>query len=365
MNEPLHPSTLSEILDRTAQLYRARFLLFLGISIIPTGVVLVLTCVVALVVAWWSAAGARSVSSETGFVLVAVFCIAAALVALPILLAAKALATAAMNLAASRVHMGETTTIRNAYKSVWKRGWRYIWLCFLQVLFVWVIPIAAWVALILLYAGMAALGRRAGMGQSSAELSGVFAFLFLAALAGYGIWMLLRLSLAFPACVVEQLTAWKSLKRSSVLSKGTRGRVSLLYLLGAALGWLLSLGVMVFLTILLYLIPGMDSPQHAQTAGVILLFIVYGSCYAVQTLIKPVYGIALTLIYYDQRIRKEGYDIEWMMQQAGMVPAQPPAPVQAPTAVPEAEQKPAPWLPDAPRESQPVVIEPPQPGEPA
>jgi hypothetical protein len=33
--------------------------------------------------------------------------------------------------------------------------------------------------------------------------------------------------------------------------------------------------------------------------------------------------IALVLFYYDQRIRKEGYDIEWMMQQAGL--AQPPS----------------------------------------
>ena len=36
-------------------------------------------------------------------------------------------------------------------------------------------------------------------------------------------------------------------------------------------------------------------------------------------------AIAITLIYYDQRIRLEGYDIEWMMDAAGMntpVPAQ-------------------------------------------
>jgi hypothetical protein len=318
MNEPLHPSTLSEILDRTAQLYRARFFLFLGISILPMGVVLALACLVALVVAWWNAAGARSVSSGAGTVLVVLFCIAAALVALPIFLATKALATAAINHAASRIHMGETTTIRNAYQSVWRQGWRYTWLCFLQILIVWVAPIATWIALVLLYAGMAALGRRAGMGQSSAELFDVFAFLVLAALAGCGLWMLLRLSLAFPACVIEQLTAWKSLKRSSVLSKGTRSRVFLLYLLGAALGWLLSFGITLLLMILFFLIPGMDSPHHSQTAGVVLLFILYGSCFAVQTLVKPVYGIALALFYYDQRIRMEGYDIERMMEAAGL-----------------------------------------------
>jgi hypothetical protein len=316
MNEPLHPSTLSEILDRTAQLYRARFLLFLGISILPTGVVLVLACVFALVVAWWSAAGARAVSSGIGFLLVGVFCIAATLVALPIFLAAKALATAAMNHAASRVHMGETTTIRNAYKTVWRQGWRYIWLCFLQAFFVWVAPIAVWVALLFL---VAVVMKAAGMGGASlGALFGLSVFLVLASQFVYCVWMLLRLSLAFPACVVEQLTAWKSLKRSSVLSKGTRGRVFLVYLLGAALGWLLSIGVTLFLAILLFLIPGMDSQQHAQTAGFILIFILYGSCFVVQTLVRPVYGIALALFYYDQRIRMEGYDIERMMDAAGL-----------------------------------------------
>jgi hypothetical protein len=36
----------------------------------------------------------------------------------------------------------------------------------------------------------------------------------------------------------------------------------------------------------------------------------------------PVPWIALALFYNDQRVRKEGYDIEWMMQQAGLAPPQ-------------------------------------------
>jgi hypothetical protein len=41
---------------------------------------------------------------------------------------------------------------------------------------------------------------------------------------------------------------------------------------------------------------------------------------AARALIKPIYSIGLVLFYYDQRIRKEGYDIEWMMQAAGLTP---------------------------------------------
>ena len=49
------------------------------------------------------------------------------------------------------------------------------------------------------------------------------------------------------------------------------------------------------------------------------MFAMYAAMFAVRALTKPVYGIALTL-FFDQRIRKEGFDIEWMMQQAGMLP---------------------------------------------
>ncbi len=47
------------------------------------------------------------------------------------------------------------------------------------------------------------------------------------------------------------------------------------------------------------------------------MFTWYGLWFAVQALTKPVYGIAL-IFYFDKRIRKEGFDIEWMMQPAGM-----------------------------------------------
>jgi hypothetical protein len=38
----------------------------------------------------------------------------------------------------------------------------------------------------------------------------------------------------------------------------------------------------------------------------------------VAILVGPIFPIAATLFYYDQRIRREGFDIEWMMSAAGM-----------------------------------------------
>jgi hypothetical protein len=61
----------------------------------------------------------------------------------------------------------------------------------------------------------------------------------------------------------------------------------------------------------------------------------------VSNFIGPVFPIALTLIYYDQRIRREGFDIEWMMNAAGMT-ARVTAPAAAPSIdVPESEEGPA------------------------
>jgi uncharacterized membrane protein len=355
MNEPLRPSTLGEILDRTVQLYRSRFLLFLGISVIPTGVIVVLACLVGLVVAWWSAAGAGSVPEEAGYVLVAVFAIGVALVALPILLAVTALAMAAMSHAVSRVHLGQTTTIRDAYKSVWHLGWRYIWLYLLEGLIIGAVPLAAWIVLILFFAGAAALAGSAGAGSAAGgALFGLLIIPAAIALIGYVIWMLLRLSLAFPACVIEQIGAWPAVKRSSNLCNGTKGRIFVLYLLGAVLGWLLSMGITLPLTIILSLLFSSHDPQHAQSAGMAIIFISYGVSFAVQALIRPVYGIALVLFYYDQRIRLEGFDIEWMMQQAGMVAAPPAAPQVALPATPSLRADPGnPFVP-APEPQQDV-----------
>jgi hypothetical protein len=143
--------------------------------------------------------------------------------------------------------------------------------------------------------------------------------------------MLLRFCLSFPVSVVEQISAWKALKRAGSISYGTKGRIILLYMMGAILGYILALGLTIPAMVVLALIPALQGSQHSQTLGVIFLFITWGSYFAVKAFTKPVYGIALTLFYFDQRIRREGFDIEWMMLHAGMAIEIPPAPETAVT----------------------------------
>jgi hypothetical protein len=129
----------------------------------------------------------------------------------------------------------------------------------------------------------------------------------------------LRYSLAVPACVVESLKARPALRRSIELSKGSRGRIFMMGLLIAVIQIGLVLFTQFFFIIMAFKHQGL-LPAWAQAVQQVVGFFT-------NTFIGPMYATGLTLFYYDQRVRKEGFDIEWMMQAAGLsVPAQAIAP---------------------------------------
>ena len=175
-----------------------------------------------------------------------------------------ALAAAAMNHAVSRAYLGEKTTIREAYKTVWRRGWRYIGLFLLEALIVWVAPIAVWIALVLLAAGVAALaqiGRHGRRGRRRAlrprSDSGRCS-------TGW----LLHLDAAPALSGLSRLRRGADRRlapRSSAASRsanGTKGRIFLLYLLVAVLGWLLSMAITVPVdAFVIALLPGSKQPE--------------------------------------------------------------------------------------------------------
>ena len=321
-NETPRPLNLGEILDRTVQLYRERFLVYLGIAIIPTGVLLVFAGSVFLVLAWLgerTGAAATPINSARDMAIGIVVLVVISLPALAVILGVSSLSTAAVNHAAAGALAGRRPSIRGSFAEAWRRGWMYVGLYVLQALIVWIAPLGIWfVALIFMTAFAAGISRGASP-QTAGALVGLVTLFGFTAIAGYALWMLLCVGLAFPSCVVEKINAGAAIKRSFKLSKGTRGRIFVLYLLGAVLGWIVSMVVFVIFVIVIALNPALNRPQNAQVMGMAMIFLIYGSSFAVQALTKPVYAIALMLFYYDQRIRKEGFDIEWMMERAGLV----------------------------------------------
>jgi uncharacterized membrane protein len=141
----------------------------------------------------------------------------------------------------------------------------------------------------------------------------------------------LRYSLAIPASVVEEMKARAAIRRSIDLAKGAWGRIFLLVLLIGAVKTILVMITQFFIFVAAFKHPGQLPGPGIQALSQVIAFFT-------NTFLGPILAMGVTLFYYDQRVRKEGYDIEWMMQAAGLTP---PEPSTEPPAVAAAEAIPA------------------------
>jgi hypothetical protein len=320
MESNLRPMTLGEILDRTAQLYRSNFLLFAGIFAVYSGVLLVL----GLVQIGMNAL-LKTQSMDVTLLWTIVFSI---VIVWPVMLLMLGISSAAISRAVAWVHLGEPATIRGAYDSILPRLGRYLWLMAIIAFRVWT-PLAVLYALFL---GITAhFGAFRGMGagngaaappvftndpQAAVIFLGVMAIIFLLMLPAsiYAILMSLRYSLAIPACVVENMKADRAIRRSIELARGAWGRIFMLALLVGVIKVVLVCVTQFFVFVEAFKHPGqLPGPGISSISQVIGFF--------TNTFLGPIWAAGITLFYFDQRVRKEGYDIEWMMQQAGMIAA--------------------------------------------
>jgi len=346
METNLRPLSLGEILDRTAQLYRTNFVLFAGIFAVYCGVGLVMNLLLI---------GLEELLKAMHTTALALITVAAAGIELLILFLLIGPVVAAISRAVAWVHLGEPATIRGAYASILPRFGSYLWL-------MTVTAFVIWTPFVLLYAGffgtLAFYGK--GFGAHAAQhaaatdphslavvgIASVAFILLLIPVCVYAILMTLRYSLALPACVLENLPALKAIRRSIDLSKGARGRIFVLGLLIGAIKLGLVLVTQIFVLISAFKNHGQLGPGMTAISQIITFF--------TGTFLGPIYATVITLFYYDQRIRKEGFDIEWMMQAAGLTAPAPPAAeprlaldahFEPPPAAPEPAPPPAPQEP--------------------
>jgi hypothetical protein len=130
------------------------------------------------------------------------------------------------------------------------------------------------------------------------------------------VWLGACFSFSLPICSLEGFAGIGVLRRSYSLSKGSRFRIVFTWLMVFALALVLTgAGRLASRWLVFIFFHGQQlapTSQHIY-AGALSLIVAGGSAFAF-----PVYSIALTLFYYDQRIRQEGYDIERMMDAAGL-----------------------------------------------
>lgn len=175
----------------------------------------------------------------------------------------------------------------------------------------------------MILASDAYLGRPAvvadGIKQATSKWLMIFlAFIVTSVLVGLaffalivpGFYVALVLFAVPPVIIFENTDIGTAMSRSSTLSKGLKGHIFLTLLL-AGLIYIVGLVIVIIVAAMLIAI----SPYAQIIVQALGL-----------TLIVPIFPIVAVLIYYDARIRKEGFDIELMAQQVGGAAAAKPQP---------------------------------------
>ena len=300
MAEILRPMSTGELMDRTLGLYKKNFWLFVGIACVGPATYLVFQLLTVGSASMQAGAPNRvtpfsATSMGLGF-----------LAGFLIMLAGMAIAHAATVRAVAAVHLGLPISIVDAYKSLKGRIWRVlgVFVCMGLLAF-----LAAFVAVLLIMM-MVVLLRTLLVGSAAtapsreaAIVTGVlgiagFLVVFVCAML---VWV--RYALAIACCVVEDLGVIKSIKRSAALSKGSRFRIFLIYL--------------VFL--LLAVVAGAMLGGIAGAVGMLIpyvparLILIYLTSFVAGAITGPLATIGIALVYYDERVRKEAFDLQVMM----------------------------------------------------
>jgi hypothetical protein len=294
MDTELRPLSLGEILDRTFQIYRSRFSLFAGIAVVAATIRLVFGGgFLALQEALRSGHQTTALQVTTAL---------GSLVTAAVSWIAAGLTFAALTFAVEKIYLDRPTTITDAYQGVRLRLWRYVTLdlaCFL-------LPFLPFVLIGLLAA--VAMFAKAGSGNNVRAIAVVmgFAGVFFFISLPLCLWLASRYALANAAAISESLTVRAALKRSVSLSHGTRGRIILAMICIAFVQVCLGL---------LFIFP-LFGPLSRSAGHPPLWISLYqlGFGFVSSVLFTPIYGIVLALFYYDSRIRKEGFDVEWLME---------------------------------------------------
>jgi hypothetical protein len=292
----LRPLRLGEILDRMFRLYRERFLLFLGIAAVTT----LLELIWSVGQLWLTSHANQTHIDPKQQVITTVTIIAGWAFSF----GTAALATAAINRAVLAIYEGRQVGITTAYGEL--RG--HWFTCVLVNVLGFFI---AWSPMIVVALGAVVTALVA---RSAKTLSVANPVAFIFGFAGFAafiviplcLWLTLRYSLAIPACIQEGISTFRSLKRSVILSRGSRGRIFVLFLV-VGTAWMIPLTALMIPTFFFFV-----RSKGQATLGATLYTL--GVSFLCNTLMKPVYGIGLTLLYFDERIRKEGYDVEWMLE---------------------------------------------------
>ena len=304
MTTALRPMSTGEILDRTFSLYRNNFRLFVGISCLPPA----LTLVVQLLLTGTTFANRATSGASAPALATVLLGSIGVIIGVLAYLVGLAIANGATAFAVSAVHLGHETSISESYGRMKGRYGRL-----LNVIFS--IGIRMFGATLLIFLAALAIPLAARSGAINSVVVGTLAFIVIIGAVVLAVMLFLRYSLAVPACVVEDIKARASLKRSVFLSKGSRGKIFAIYLLVLILNYAVAFAVLLPIGLL-------ATVFKTGAANVAVVILNHFATFLVGAVVGPIAVIALALVYYDERVRKEAFDIQLMME--SLSPVNPP-----------------------------------------
>jgi hypothetical protein len=310
MTTALRPMTTGELLDRTFNIYRNNFPLFAGISALAA-FILVASTVLLVVLGFTVPTPGAQLDPRTVFTSLAVYFIVVGL----FYLIGASLAMGATIYAVSKVHLEQPASIGESYSKVFPELGRIILIVLSIILRMIGVLILVYIAALLISFVVAlGLGGSAVRGGGGGNLGGVVIltiFVLLVVVVGYGFVfrVYLKYSLAVQACLLEKAAVGQSLKRSAFLTKGSLWRIFLIYLLMGIIGAAFNLVLQLPATFL--------ANKNTLLVAMVWQFL---ATFVAFTLSFPISTIAISLMYYDQRVRKEAFDLQLMMEAIGQAP---------------------------------------------
>ena len=270
MMTALRPLSTGELLDRTFSLYRSHFGLFLGIFALPYLVVLAFQ-LLGLVFQ-------SSVPKLSNILLTLAWSVGAGLLTLIV----SAVSEAATVIAVSNLQLGRPASVTDSFSRVKGHVLGVVGISFL-------------------------VSMAAGFGFFAIIVPGVILLI---------IW-----SLAVPVKVLENKGVFDSMSRSVELTKGDWGRIFVIGLLILALKF----GVSSLLQWPVLIAAGFSIRGGVRQFTVGWQIAVLLSGFVSTSLVGALATIAFSVVYYDERVRKEAFDLQLMMTtlDAPVLPASP------------------------------------------
>jgi hypothetical protein len=269
MSVTLQPLTLGELLDRTFTLYRRHFAVFAGIVALPQLVILALQL---------AQPGAPPTNDPAVALAQLGHRLLWFLLMLGIGIVLGAAAQGATVVAVSESYLERPTGIGSAYGAIWRR-----------------------------------LGLLCGLGLAYALAVTFGALLFLIP----GILIGAAWALLVPVAIIEHTGFGETFGRTAFLTRGYRWRIFAAFVFYIVLVMVVS-GLWQF-PLFIAAFSAARAGTPGQVPGWVAVLGPVGS-FVTQCLVGPLLTIMMALIYYDLRVRKEGFDLEHMMAQLDRQP---------------------------------------------